>query len=76
MSSKPTAMLRNTCAGILELHSFRFYVSILAMNDLKGEGELLALIFGEVEPEMKGALSSPTEQSRRDDAGFTYGKRS
>ena len=72
MSSKPTAMLRNTCAGILELHSFKFYVSTLAMNDLKGEGELLALTFGEVEPEMKERC----EQSRRDDAGFTYGKRS
>ena len=51
MSSKTTAMLRDTCADILELQSFKLYVRILAMNDLEGEGEHLEPVFGEVEPE-------------------------
>lgn len=51
MNSSPTAALRNTCAGISELHIFKLPVRILAMSDLEGEGEHLELVFGEVEPE-------------------------
>ena len=51
MNSSPTSALRNTCAGITELHIFKLPVRILAMNDLEGEGEHLELVFGDVEHE-------------------------
>ena len=46
MNSTPTAALRNTCAGIAEMHTFRLPVRILAARDGVGEGEHLELIFG------------------------------
>lgn len=52
MNSSPTAALRNTCAGITELHIFKLPVRILAMNDLEGEGEHLELVFGDTESEV------------------------
>ena len=51
MNSTPTAALRNTCAGITELHIFKLPVRVLAANDEEGEGEHLELVFGNVDQE-------------------------
>ena len=48
MNSMPTEHLRNTCAGISELHIFKLPVRILARKDSEGEGEHLELVFGPV----------------------------
>lgn len=49
VNSSPTAALRNTCAGITELHIFKLPVRVLAMADEEGEGERLELVFGNVD---------------------------
>ena len=49
MNSSPTSALRNTCAGITELHIFKLPVRVLVRNDVDGEGEHLEMVFGEVE---------------------------
>ncbi|KAL8993812.1 MAG: hypothetical protein Q9169_006068 [Polycauliona sp. 2 TL-2023] len=46
INSTPTAALRNTCAGISELHIFKLPVRILVSRDEEGEGEHLELVFG------------------------------
>lgn len=46
MNSTPTEHLRNTCAGISELHIFKLPVRILTRRDSEGEGEHLELVFG------------------------------
>ena len=46
MNSTPTEKLRNTCAGIAKLHTFKLPVRILASKDSEGEGEHLELVFG------------------------------
>ena len=47
MNSTPTAALRNTCAGISELHIFQLPVRVLAKrDDEEGDGEHLELVFG------------------------------
>ncbi|KAL8787423.1 MAG: hypothetical protein Q9213_002200 [Squamulea squamosa] len=51
MNSTPTTALRNTCAGITELHIFKLPVRILVSKDEEGEGEHLELVFGRVEDE-------------------------
>ncbi|KAI4198357.1 MAG: hypothetical protein LQ346_002781 [Caloplaca aetnensis] len=51
MNSSPTAALRNTCAGITELHIFKLPVRILVSKDEEGEGEHLELVFGSVDDE-------------------------
>ncbi|KAL9599780.1 MAG: hypothetical protein Q9179_003455 [Wetmoreana sp. 5 TL-2023] len=51
MNSTPTAALRNTCAGISELHIFKLPVRVLVSNDEEGEGEHLELVFGQVDEE-------------------------
>ena len=51
MNSAPTALLRNTCAGISEFHIFKLPVRILATKDEEGEGEHLELVFGSVPEE-------------------------
>ena len=56
MNSTPTAHLRNTCAGISELHIFKLPVRIVASKDEEGEGEHLELVFGDV----------PKEKTKRD----------
>lgn len=48
MNSAPTACLRNTCAGISELHIFKLPVRLLAGKDEEGEGEHLELVFGDI----------------------------
>ncbi|KAL8707031.1 MAG: hypothetical protein Q9225_007869 [Loekoesia sp. 1 TL-2023] len=48
INSTPTAALRNTCAGISELHIFKLPVRILVSKDEEGEGEHLELVFGHV----------------------------
>ena len=52
MNSTPTAALRNTCAGITELHIFRLPVRVLVSKDQEGEGEHLELVFGNVDQEL------------------------
>ena len=49
INSTPTAALRNTCAGISELHIFKLPVRILVSRDEEGEGEHLELVFGPVD---------------------------
>ncbi|KAL8722012.1 MAG: hypothetical protein Q9181_007583 [Wetmoreana brouardii] len=51
MNSQPTTALRNTCAGISELHIFKLPVRVLVSNDEEGEGEHLELVFGKVDKE-------------------------
>ena len=51
MNSTPTATLRNTCAGISEIHIFKLPVRILSTKDKEGEGEHLELVFGTVPEE-------------------------
>ncbi|KAL9578333.1 MAG: hypothetical protein Q9203_007135 [Teloschistes exilis] len=51
VNSRPTSALRNTCAGISELHIFKLPVHILVSRDDEGEDEHLELIFGEVDKE-------------------------
>ncbi|KAL8679289.1 MAG: hypothetical protein Q9186_004433 [Xanthomendoza sp. 1 TL-2023] len=46
INSSPTSALRNTCAGISELHIFKLPVRILVFKDDEGEGEHLELVFG------------------------------
>ena len=45
INSTPTAVLRNTCAGITELNIFKLPVRILAFRDTEGDGEHLELVF-------------------------------
>ena len=60
MNSTPTACLRNTCAGISELHIFKLPVRIFAIKDDEGEGEHLELVFGDVHKEKtKNILIQP-----------------
>ena len=47
MNSTPTTALRNTCAGITELHIFQLPVRVLAKPDEEGDGEHLELVFDE-----------------------------
>ena len=51
MNSSPTAALRNTCAGITELHIFQLPVRILTFRDAEGDGEHLELVFGNADEE-------------------------
>ena len=51
VNSPPTAALRNTCAGITELHIFKLPVRVLVAKDEEGEGEHLELVFGNVDQE-------------------------
>ncbi|KAL8717679.1 MAG: hypothetical protein Q9225_005104 [Loekoesia sp. 1 TL-2023] len=49
INSTPTAALRNTCAGISELHIFKLPVRVLVSKDKEGEGEHLELVFGKAD---------------------------
>lgn len=49
MNSAPTTALRNTCAGINEMHIFKLPVRILTRRDAEGDGEHLELVFGNVD---------------------------
>ncbi|KAL8670024.1 MAG: hypothetical protein Q9168_005411 [Polycauliona sp. 1 TL-2023] len=70
INSRPTAALRNTCAGISELHIFKLPVRILVSKDDEGEGEHLELVFGERSSadEKKGKSDESTIKPNR-----TYG---
>lgn len=63
MNSSPTAALRNTCAGIAELHIFKLSVRILAMSDLEGEGEHLELVFGNVDQKKTAECTIKTNRA-------------
>ncbi|KAL9013346.1 MAG: hypothetical protein Q9173_001949 [Seirophora scorigena] len=65
VNSTPTAALRNTCAGISELHIFKLPVRILVSKDEEGEGEHLELVFGRTDQEKL--------QERTIKANRTYG---
>ncbi len=65
MNSSPTAALRNTCAGITEMHIFKLPVRVLVSKDEEGEGEHLELVFGSVDDEK---ISERTIKANR-----TYG---
>ena len=65
MNSAPTALLRNTCAGISELHIFKLPVRIVASKDEEGEGEHLELVFGdETEEKSSRNLIEPNRAYR------------
>ncbi|KAL8784087.1 MAG: hypothetical protein Q9195_009177 [Heterodermia aff. obscurata] len=59
INSTPSECLRNTCAGITELHIFKLPVRILTARDTKGEGEHLELVFGDVPEEKSGDVIKP-----------------
>lgn len=62
MNSTPTALLKNTCAGIMELDIFKIPVRVLAIRDAEGEGEHLELVFGNVDE--KEASGTPIQPNR------------
>ena len=45
VNSAPTEALRNTCAGIRELHIFQLPVRVVAVPDKEGDGSHLELVF-------------------------------
>ena len=50
VNSTPSALLRNTCAGITELDIFKISVRVLAFRDSENsDGEHLQLVFGELD---------------------------
>ncbi len=50
INSTPSALLRNTCAGITELSVFKIPVRVLAFRDNENsDGEHLELVFGELD---------------------------
>ena len=50
VNSTPSALLRNTCAGITELSIFKIPVRVLAVrDDESSDGEHLELVFGELD---------------------------
>ena len=50
VNSTPTALLRNTCAGITELSIFKTPVRVLAFRDNEhSDGEHLELVFGDLD---------------------------
>ncbi|KAL8842272.1 MAG: hypothetical protein Q9170_000598 [Blastenia crenularia] len=65
INSTPTAALRNTCAGITELHIFKLPVRILVSKDEEGDGEHLELVFGQ--------LNEDNAEQRTIQANRTYG---
>ena len=62
MNSTPTALLKNTCAGIMELNFFKLPVRVLAVRDDEGDGEHLELVFGNVDE--KDARGTPIKPNR------------
>ena len=61
MNSTPTTLLRNTCAGIMELNIYKLPVCVLAVRDSEeGDGEHLELVFGDVdERDIRGTPIEP-----------------
>ena len=60
MNSTPTTLLKNTCAGIVELNIFKLPVRVLAFRDAEGDGEHLELVFGNMdEKDMSGSPIKP-----------------
>ena len=50
VNSTPSALLRNTCAGITELSIFKIFVRVLAFPDGESsDDEHLELVFGELD---------------------------
>ena len=64
MNSTPTILLKNTCAGIMELNIFKIPVRVLAIRDSEGDGEHLELVFGDVDDEAKNARGTPIKPNR------------
>ena len=62
MNSTPTALLKNTCAGIMELNVFKLPVRVLAIRDGEGDGEHLELVFGNVDG--KNVRGTPIQPNR------------
>lgn len=62
MNSTPTTLLKNTCAGIMELHIFQLPVRVLAIRDTEGDGEHLELVFGNLDE--KDLIGTPIKQNR------------
>ena len=60
VNSTPTVLLKNTCAGIMELNIFKLPVRVLAIRDSEGDGEHLELVFGNVDEKvMRGTPIKP-----------------
>ena len=59
MNSSSTKALRNTCAGISEVHVFKLPVRVSAMPNDDGNGEHLELVFGN-----DGASGNPVKANK------------
>lgn len=60
MNSTPTTLLKNTCAGIMELSIFKLPVRVIAIRDDEGDGEHLELVFGNLdEKDVRGTPIKP-----------------
>lgn len=62
MNSSPTTLLKNTCAGIMELDIFKLPVRVLAIRDDEGDGEHLELVFGNKDE--KDTTGTPIKPNR------------
>lgn len=62
MNSTPTTLLKNTCAGIMELNIFKLPVRVLAVRDGEEDSEHLELVFGNVG--QKDARGTPIQPNR------------
>lgn len=62
MNSTPTVLLKNTCAGIMELNIFQLPVRVVAIRDDEGDGEHLELVFGDVD--QKNVRGTPIKPNR------------
>ena len=60
MVSTPTTLLKNTCAGIMELSIFMLPVGVIAIRDDEEDGEHLELVFGNLdEKDVRGTPIKP-----------------
>lgn len=65
MDSTPTVLLRNTCAGIMELNIYKLPVRVLAIRDSEGDGDHLELVFGNTDgKEVGGTPITPNRVYR------------
>ena len=60
MNSTLITLLKNTCAGIMELSIFKLPVRVIAIRDDEGDGEHLELVFGNLdEKDVRGTPIKP-----------------
>lgn len=62
MNSTLITLLKNTCAGIMELNIFKLSIRVLAIRDDEGDSEHLKLVFGNVDE--KDTTGTPIKPNR------------